>query len=425
MRSIPPALTALPLAALVLSGCAPAAAPTQGTTTAPAASAPSSAPALAQVSDDDLRAAFTASAKEMQVPGAVLVLKRPGKPDLTIAYGTRERGGPTPVTVDDHVRVGSNTKTWTGTVILQLAQEGKIGLTDPVSKYWDGVPNGDSITIEQLLEMRSGLYNYTFDPAWNAAVDANLQRAWQPQELLATAFTHPAVFAPGTDYQYSNTNTVLLGVIAQKLDGKPLEQIFQDRLFGPLGLKETRLPALTSSALPAPYSRGYSYGTFVETIDTSKLTDDQFAAARSGTLAPLDYTDQNPSWGWAAGAGISTAPELATWVEALGSGKLLDSAMQKTRMDSIKPLSASSGYGMNIAQFGPMYGHTGELPGYNSFMGYDPADKVTLVTWANLAPLPDGSAPATELAKLVLGKLYATAGAGPSSAGPSAATTGP
>lgn len=80
MRSIPPALTALPLAALVLSGCAPAAAPTQGTTTAPAASAPSSAPALAQVSDDDLRAAFTASAKEMQVPGAVLVLKRPGSP---------------------------------------------------------------------------------------------------------------------------------------------------------------------------------------------------------------------------------------------------------------------------------------------------------------------------------------------------------
>jgi D-alanyl-D-alanine carboxypeptidase len=405
-------------AALALAGCAPAPAattsssgpavstPGQGTTTAAGAAPSSSAAALAEVGDEEIRAAFTEGAREMQVPGAVLVLKRPGRPDLELAYGTRERGGGAAVTVGDHVRVGSNTKTWTGTVILQLAQEGKLGLGDPVSKYRDGVPNGDRITIAQLLEMRSGLYNYTFDPAWNRAVDADRQRAWTPDELLTVGFAHPVTSEPDTQFEYSNTNTVLLGAIAEKLEGKPLERIFHDRLFAPLGLTETSLPAPDSSSIPAPYARGYSYGTFESTITTSRLPDDQLAAARAGALAPTDYTDVNPSWGWAAGAGISTAPELAAWVEALGSGKLLSAEMQRTRLESVRKIQPTAGYGMNIAQFGALYGHTGELPGYNSFMGYDPANRVTLVTWANLAPLPDDRAPATELAKTVMAKLY-------------------
>ncbi|ASN51311.1 serine hydrolase [Sinomonas sp. R1AF57] len=414
----PAAALAAAALALALAGCTPASTapaasssagastPTGGAEAGSGASPSSSAPAIAKVGDDEIRTAFNDAAKEMQVPGAVLLLKRPGQPNLELAYGTRERGGSEAVTVGDHIRVGSNTKTWTGTAILQLAQEGKIGLKDPVSKYRDGVPNGDRITIEQLLEMRSGLYNYTFDPDWNRAVDADRMRVWKPDELLKVAFSHAPTFDPGAKWEYSNTNTVLLGTIAEKLDGKPLEQIFRDRLFTPLGLTETQLPAPDSSAIAAPFARGYSYGTFESTIETSLLPPDQLASARAGTLVPTDYTEVNPSWAWAAGSGISTAPELATWVEALGSGRLLSADMQRTRMESIQMTQPNAGYGMNIAQFGAMYGHTGELPGYNSFMGYDPANRVTLVTWANLAPLPDNRAPATELAKLVIGKLY-------------------
>ena len=131
----------------------------------------------------------------------------------------------------------------TAAVIVQLAQEGKLSLDDPVSKYVPGVPNGDNITIAELLKMRSGLYNYTDAPKFWAILDRDPTKVWSPAELLAIAFTHPPNFPPGTGFHYSNTNYALLGLIAEKVDGKPLASCFQDRLFGPLGLKHTVLPA--------------------------------------------------------------------------------------------------------------------------------------------------------------------------------------
>src|SRR5438067_8477678 len=148
----------------------------------------------------------------------------------------------------------------TAAVIVQLAQQGKLSLDDPVSKYVPSVPNGDQITIAELLKMRSGLYNYTDAPELSASLDRAPTRAWTPQEMLAIAFKHPPYFAPGTAFRYCNTNYALLGLIAEKLDGKPLARNMQDRLFGPLGLKDTLLPASTSNTLPDPYSHGYMYG---------------------------------------------------------------------------------------------------------------------------------------------------------------------
>jgi D-alanyl-D-alanine carboxypeptidase len=137
------------------------------------------------------------------------------------------------------------------------------------------------------------------------------------------------------------------------------------------------------------------------------------AAARAGTLAPGDQTSANPSWGWAAGAGISTANDLATWVEALVGGKLLNASLQARRLASVVPIdpsnSNSASYGWAIAKFGNLYGHTGELPGYNAFMGHDPVNGVTLVVWANLAPSVDGRDPATTIARELIGLLYAPA----------------
>jgi D-alanyl-D-alanine carboxypeptidase len=353
-------------------------------------------------------------AKEMLVPGAVVILRTPNG-EFTTTYGVTSYRGTVPTRFDQHVRIGSNTKTWIGTVILQQVQEGRLKLDDPVSKYRPDVPNGGQITIEQLLRMRSGLHNYTTTIELNQTLDEQPAKAWTPDELLAIAYKYPPDFAPGTAYEYSNTNTVLLGLIAQQLEGnKPLAAILRDRLFAPLGLKNTLFPDIASNAIPAPYSRGYMYGNNVLTNrEPPALPDDMQAAARAGTLAPVDQTDVNPSWAWAAGAGISTANDLVAWVQALVSGKLLNADLQARRLASVSPIDPSdpntASYGWGIAKFGNLYGHAGELPGYNSFMGHDPVNGVTLVVWVNLAPAVDGRLPAQTIAAALMRLLYAPA----------------
>jgi D-alanyl-D-alanine carboxypeptidase len=277
------------------------------------------------------------------------------------------------------------------------------------------VPNGDRITIEQLLAMRSGLHNYSTTRELNQTLDDQPRKAWTQDELLALAFKSSTDFPPGTEFGYSNTNTVLLGLIAEQLEGgKPLPAIMRDRLFAPLGLRDTEFPAIGSNTIPAPFAHGYMYGNNVLTMGTPPaLPLDMQAAARAGTLAPGDQTDANPSWGWAAGAGISTANDLVKWVRALVRGGVLDADLQARRLASVRPIDPknpdSAGYGWAIAKFGPLYGHTGELPGYNSFMGHDPDHDVTLVVWTNLAPTVDGHDPATTIARELIGLVYAVA----------------
>lgn len=370
-------------------------------------SAAASATGLLPIGNADLQSIVESTAKELMLPGVVVLLRTPTG-NQTVTYGTTERGGGAPVTLDDHIRVGSNTKTWTGTAILQQVQEGKIALADPVSKYRPDVPGGDGITIEQLLNMRSGLFNYSETLELNEALDQDPQKVWTPDELLALAFAHPPYFPPGQGYHYSNTNFVLLGLIAEQLDGKPLQEVFQDRLFGPLGLENTVFP--DSNALPTPNSRGYMYGTNVQTMTDPALPAQMQAEAQAGTLAPNDVTDDNPSWAWSAGAGIATANDLATWVEALADGKALDAEMQAVRMAAFQPADPTKPggpeYGLAMAKMGPLYGHTGELPGYNSFMGSDPDSGVTLVVWANLAPAANGQDPASGIAKTIVDAMF-------------------
>lgn len=338
-----------------------------------------------------------------------MLLRTPGG-NLTYTYGVRSIGGNDPVTPADHVRIGSITKTWTTTVILQLMQEGKIKLDDPVAKYRPEVPNGGNITIEQLLTMRSGLYNYTEALEVNQILDSDPAKVWKTDELLAVAFRNPPYFPPGQDFHYSNTNTVLLGLIAEDLDGKPLADAFRDRLFTPLGLSRSVFPEQESNAIPSPHPQGYMYGTNVLTLDDPALPQDMQKGAADGTLQPTDQTAMNTSWAWSAGSGISTADDLAAWAEALGSGKVLGPELQKQRLESPRPVKADDPavalYGLGIAKFGKLFGHTGELPGFNSFAGHDPENKVTLVVWTNLAPTPDGQDPAAAIARTLIGEIY-------------------
>jgi D-alanyl-D-alanine carboxypeptidase len=354
------------------------------------------------------------TAKELLVPGAVVLLRSP-QGDFTAASGTIQLNTTNPPRADTYFRIASNTKTMTAAVIMQLAQENKLSLDDPISKYVPGVPNGDKITIAELLEMRSGLYDYTKDPIVSATIDTDPAKVWAPAELLAIAFAHPPDFPPGAKYEYDNTNYALLGLVAEKVDAKSLTQAMQDRLFGPLGLQHTLLPASSVNTLPEPYSHGYLYGSSsVALIGEPPYSPEVQAAARAGTLLPKDYTDVNHSFATAAGGVISTANDMATWIKALVAGRVIDPAYQRRWLDSLKPEDPNKPegqkYGYGIAQYswGPnsIYFHGGETAGYNSKISYDPVNDMTLIVWTNLPVSLDGQQTANTLWAKVLDQIY-------------------
>ena len=404
--------------AVLLSGCSSAGEPTTAHSPFATTTATSLAPknsALKTIDPQAFQTVVEAAVKQLKVPGAMVLLRTP-QGNFNAGVGTTELGVHIPPAANTHFRIASNTKTMTGALIVLLAQDGKLKLSDPVSTYIPDVPDGENITVAQLLKMRSGIYGYTADPALAAAMDANPGKAWTPQEVLAIAFRHPPQFAPDASYEYSNTNYALLGVIAEKVGGRPLAQQFADRLFGPVGLTQTSLPAADDTSIPAPYSHGYMYGGSFYALADDPYPADMQAAAQAGTLQPVDYTNQNSSYATAAGGAISTADDLAAWMKALVSGKVFNADYHQQWLTSLQPEDPAApdgqkyGYGISYQRFSPsaaMFYHGGELPGFNSFMGYDPDNDVALVIWTNLTLSPDGRTTAQAMLPTVLDEIYA------------------
>jgi D-alanyl-D-alanine carboxypeptidase len=319
-----------------------------------------------------------------------------------------------PITPNDHFRIGSNTKTFTGTVVLQLVDEGELGLDDPVSAYRPEVPNGENITIRQLLNMTSGLFSYTEDEDFNQTLDTEPQKVWEPRELVEIGFEHQPYFSPGDDFHYSNTNTVLLGMIVEQLTGRPLEQEFEERIFVPLGMGNSLLPERSSAAIPDPHPRGYMYQTNVESLNNSELEGEEAERADEEAGEPNDVFDDNLSWGWAAGAGISTVNDLIIWAKVDATGALLSPETQKERLSWVSPPPGPDAqYGLAIAEFpGGLIGHDGQLPGFNSFVGHNPETGATIVVVTNVYSAPDGSSPATVITKPIIEELVGQDGEG-------------
>ena len=360
---------------------------------------------------------------EHLIPGAQVLL-RDQQGQYVASYGTTQIGTQTPPTPDTHVRIASVSKMMTGASILLMAQEGKLALDDPISKYVPEVPNGDNIMLKNLLQMRSGLYDYTGDPAFSSGMDADHTRVWTPAELLAMGFSHPPNFAPDTDHEYSNTNFVLLGLVAEKVDGKPLATVLQDRVFGPLGMSDSFMPAVDSTVLPDPFSHGYLYGSSAHVFGPGyQYTPEEQAAAHDGTLLPNDYTDLNATFGFGTGGCVSTTNDLATFVTAYVGGGLLDPEYQAILLDSVRPEQADApagglqllyGYGLSEVRWADnaIEFHGGEMPGFNLFVGYDRTNKLTIVTWVNLTldvdagqgewQQPESSGPRPDLHRLAV-----------------------
>jgi D-alanyl-D-alanine carboxypeptidase len=200
-------------------------------------------------------------------------------------------------------------------------------------------------------------------------------------------------------------------MIIERLTGQNLTDVFAQRLFTPLGMRATVLPPLEDASMPVPFVHGYQYGSFEKASSTDPaLPAEQQAQAAAGTLRPDDWSEYNPSWGWAAGSVISTPEDLALWAETLVGGTLLDPATQLMRMASIKglpahPAAAGYGYGYGIQKQQSYYGHSGTIAGYNTEVLRNPDTDTTIVVVATPTVAPDGTPVAPALASAVINAL--------------------
>jgi D-alanyl-D-alanine carboxypeptidase len=375
------AVTAVALVAT--SGCGDKSAQPPSSTTGPPSSSEVAKPmndALAQRLDTAVNQAMTAAG----VPGSIIGIWGPDGTYVR-AFGVADKTTRDPMKTDFYSRIGSVTKTFTVTAVLQLADQGKLGLDDPIAEFVDGVPLGDRITLRQLARMQSGLFNYSASPEFQKAMFADPRRPFTPHELLDYAFAQPNNFPPGEGFEYCNTNTILLGLVVQKVSGQPLHSYIHDHILGPLGMNDTSFP--TTNAFPDPHAQGYT----VQTADGKEAT----------------ATDWDPSWGWAAGAMISTLDDMRIWAVALATGKLLTPQMQAQRLQTVGSpgMPPQDGYGLGIFNLGGWIGHNGSLPGYQTVVVYLPQKQTTLVILTNTDIEYQGGEPSTTLATAITKEL--------------------
>jgi D-alanyl-D-alanine carboxypeptidase len=246
--------------------------------------------------------------------------------------------------------VASITKPFVATVVLELVAEGKLTLDDTVEKWRPGlVPNGGALTIRELLNHTSGLYDFTEDLAWQRATIADPLRVWLPRELVAVATSHPLYFPPGTDWHNSNTNYVVLGLVIEAATGMTVGHQLELRIFGPLGLGATSFPS---------------------TIETDgRLVHGNIGPASLPTLTGLfDVTSLlSPSGSWAAGAIVSNADNVTTFFARLLGGRVLRPDLLAA-MRTVTP--PAENYGLGLARVetpcGRAFGHNGDVPGYRT-----------------------------------------------------------
>jgi len=314
-------------------------------------------------------AALEQSFVDSRAPGVVVGIWIPGEGSYVATRGVSDIKTRQPMRVDDHFRIGSITKTFTATLLLILADENKLGLDDPVSKYVAWVPNGDKITLRMLADMTAGLHSYTEDDAWVKIAFSNFKRVWTPRELVDVGLKSPPDFPPGQGWHYSNTNYVLLGMILEQITGTKIQDSFAEKMFKPLKLRQTSWPI--GDALPEPYA----HGTTVQTLD-DKLAD---------------ATHRNPSFAFTAGELVSTMADLRTWVVSYTTGSLVSPEMQKQRLMwmTMPPMTPERAYGIGIGIDHGWLGHTGELPGYNCSANYLPEKKAVIVVLVN-SDIPAG-----------------------------------
>lgn len=285
----------------------------------------------------------------------------------TAATGTTTRGGSTPVTEDMTFRIGQNTVPMTCTVLLDLVDDGTLGLDDPVTTWLPGLVGVDGVTMRELCQQTSGLGDYSSQ--LNSRMLMNPTRQWPPLELASEGISAPRTGKPGEKYGNARTNAVLVGMAVRNATGREWSDLYQEHLFGPLGMDASTLPAASSLTVPGSHPAGYAAG-----VD----------GAGAVVCEPVrDVSRLSPSMGWTAGGVVSTLGDLKSFSQALAAGSLLDGATADAQMTGVTSGASWQKQGLGVQLVGPLRGSSGAIPGYLSAMYTDPSSGLTVVVALN------------------------------------------
>jgi D-alanyl-D-alanine carboxypeptidase len=308
---------------------------------------------------------------ENGIPGAIVGVWSPDYGDRIIVRGKADIETGRGMDRIDRVRIASITKTFTVTVILQLVDEEYIELDQSIDTWFTEteIPGSNKITVRQLCNMTSGLFNYSSDDTFLKVYIEDPNKVWKPEELLKLAVAHDPYFPPGTGWHYSNTNTIIIGMIITKITGKEVGEEIKDRIIDRLNLENTYYPEGTS--IEGVHSHGY-----VESEIQGEL---------------VDVTEKfNPSGMGASGALISNLADLKTWMTACANGDLLSPSLQKQRTTLVEGDYDYNGkkiqYGLGIMSAYGYLGHPGDGIGNTNAAFHSPQNGTTIVVLLNKAP---------------------------------------
>ncbi|MFN8028477.1 MAG: serine hydrolase domain-containing protein [Acidimicrobiia bacterium] len=288
-------------------------------------------------------------------PGIAVVVQRGASPVLHEA-GTAVVGSEHPIALDDHTRVASVAKAYSGATSLAEVSAGALAVDSTVGKVLTGMPaEWADVTLTQLLQHTSGIPDFSRSKEFADAFRGNLLVPPAPETLVTYVFDEPMLFTPGARYHYSNTDNILVGLMVQAATGQPYENELQAKVATPLGLTETTLPA--GNFMPQPYVHGYDISDPKQPEDMSEL----FAAG----------------WTWASGGVVATPRDANAFIRGYVGGELFDATTRKAQMTFRPGKSEPTGPGTNSAglgvfryktRCGTFYGHTGNTPGYTQFV---------------------------------------------------------
>ena len=307
--------------------------------------------------------------RQCRVPGAVVGVYS-GSQRWAHAFGLADIASGRRVRLTDHFAIRSATKSFTVARVLQLVARGRISLDDPISKYYPGVPDGHKVKLRNLANMTSGVFDYTKDPKFIEGFVQNLLRRWTDPELIAFALRHPLNFDPGTQYEYSNTNTLLLGRVIERVTGRRVGPALANSIFEPLGLDDTFY--LYGTRIPVPRVLGY------EGFEDGRPTE---VAASFTALG-------------ASGAMASTMADLRRWGKALVDGTSLPKWLQRQRFMARPATNGPEydSYGLGMGEIDGWWGHTGSGLGFQVAVFHTPGRRddtiVILLNGSNFNDVP-------------------------------------
>ena len=299
---------------------------------------------------------------------------------VAVGKGSLEAGQAPPL--DGEVRIGSNTKTFVAVVVMQMVQEGKVGLDEPIETYLPGLIKGEGIdasriTVRQLLQHTSGLPEHTdYYFSSNAAALENIQHYIPARDLLDVALSKPAAFEPGTQWSYSNTNYIVLGMLIERVSQRPVGEQIDQRIIKRLGLSHTYLPGNGEKKIRGSHPQGYHI---------------------NGEGKLEDVTEMDASLPWAAGAMVSTPSELNTFFQAVFDGRLLTQASIDEMKKGVDTGSGGMVYGLGLfgtplSCGGTSWGHGGGIFGYETHNAVGPdGTAVTVAVTALSSAIADQS----------------------------------